>query len=197
MEKARYWCAVLYPENLREDWEEVIGDILGYPYAYCVHDQDKDKAGEQRKAHVHLMICYPSPTTEKSIMNLLAKLNAEGRNAFNKCQTVNNVRHMYDYLIHDTETSRKQKKFLYDKKKRVCGNNFDIGNFEQISQVEKSEKLKEICDFVHENEIFNFADAYVMIQENFKSREYFDIMMAYSGVISRLCRGNWQHRHDD
>lgn len=192
MEKARYWCAVLYPENLREDWEEVIGDILGYPYAYCIHNQDVDKVGEHRKDHVHLMICYPAPTTQKAIMNLLSRLNAPGQNAFNSCQTVNNVRHMYDYLIHDTETCRKRKKHLYDKSCRKTGNNFDIGNFEQISQIEKSEMLRKMCDFVIENQIYNFADAYAMILANFEEREYFDILSVHSGLIDRLCRGNFK-----
>ena len=37
IDKARFWTGVLYPENMREDWKEVIGDTLQYPYAYCQH----------------------------------------------------------------------------------------------------------------------------------------------------------------
>ena len=33
IDKARFWTGVLYPENMREDWKEVIGDTLQYPYA--------------------------------------------------------------------------------------------------------------------------------------------------------------------
>lgn len=28
--KARYWTAVLYPENMVKDWELLIGDIVFY-----------------------------------------------------------------------------------------------------------------------------------------------------------------------
>ena len=31
IDKARFWTGVLYPENMREDWKEVIGDTLQYP----------------------------------------------------------------------------------------------------------------------------------------------------------------------
>ena len=53
MSKAKYWLAVLYPENMRPDWKNEIGDLLGYPYAYCIHDKDKTKDGEARKTHAY------------------------------------------------------------------------------------------------------------------------------------------------
>ena len=38
--KARYWVAICYPENMKEDWQECIGDLIEYPYCYCIHDKD-------------------------------------------------------------------------------------------------------------------------------------------------------------
>ena len=58
--KGRYFLAVLYPENMREGWKDEIGDLLGYPYAYCIHDKDKTKEGEQRKVHVHMILAFSS-----------------------------------------------------------------------------------------------------------------------------------------
>ena len=49
IDKARFWVGVLYPENMREDWQENIGDIVQLPYAYCCHTQDKDSKSEHRK----------------------------------------------------------------------------------------------------------------------------------------------------
>ena len=49
IDKARFWTGVLYPENMREDWKEVIGDTLQYPYAYCQHSQDKDNRANTAK----------------------------------------------------------------------------------------------------------------------------------------------------
>ena len=191
-EKARYWCAVLYPENMIEDWQNQISDLIEFPFCYCVHDKDLDGIGEQRKVHMHIMIAYANTTTKSSVMSLLSRLNAPGHDAFNTIQAVVNVRHMYDYLIHDTEGSRKKKKHLYDKSERISGNNFDIGNFEQISIADKRRMLKEICDDLIDKQICNFAEAYLYITSNYDD-VYFDVLSAYSSMIARITKGNF-HR---
>lgn len=188
--KARYWCAVLYPENMIDDWEIKIGDLITFPYCYCIHDQDVDKEGETRKTHVHIMIAYTNTVAQGPVMKLLERLNAPGKNAFNTIQTVNNVRHMYNYLIHDTDACRKQGKHIYMKEERISGNNFDIGDFEQVSIAEKRRRLKEVCDFVVEQNITNFTEAYIYVTKNF-GEEYFEIFATYSGLISRITKGNF------
>ena len=126
MSKAKYWLAVLYPENMRPDWKNEIGDLLGYPYAYCIHDKDKTKDGEARKTHVHMILALSNTTTENHAMNIFSKLNADGKRALNAIKPAVNIAHAYAYLIHDTETSRKVGKHLYAKSERITGNNFDI-----------------------------------------------------------------------
>ena len=110
IDKARFWTGVLYPENMREDWKEVIGDTLQYPYAYCQHSQDKDSKSEHRKDHVHLIVAFPNTTTYKHALNVMDLLSAEGKKAINKCEAVVGIRNVYDYLIHDTEDCRKKGK---------------------------------------------------------------------------------------
>ena len=100
IDKARFWTGVLYPENMREDWKEVIGDTLQYPYAYCQHSQDKDSKSEHRKDHVHLIVAFPNTTTYKHALNVMDLLSAEGKKAINKCEAVVGIRNVYDYLIH-------------------------------------------------------------------------------------------------
>ena len=59
-EKAKYWCAVLYPESMISDWKESISEILQIPYSYCIHDKDKDGHDGDRKTHVHLILAFHS-----------------------------------------------------------------------------------------------------------------------------------------
>lgn len=184
----RYWEALIYPENMVENWENRIGDILQLPYAYCQHDRDKSKKGEPRKPHIHMIIGFPNTTTESHAWNVFNRLNAAGKKAIFGIEAVVNIRHAYDYLIHDTESARKCGKFLYDVSCRITGNNFDIGNFEQISQADKDRMLKEICDFVIDNNLTNFADVYVQIITQFDS-SYFSVLKSYSGLIERISRG--------
>ena len=136
IEKARFWCGVLYPENMVDNWEEEIGDILQLPYAYCLHNQDNDLKSEHRKDHVHVIVAFPNTTTYKHAMTVFGQLSATGKTALNTIQAVINIRNMYDYLIHDTETCKKKGKELYDKSLRITGNNFDIGSYEQLGVAE-------------------------------------------------------------
>ena len=67
------------PRKYEEDWKEVIGDTLQYPYAYCQHSQDKDSKSEHRKDHVHLIVAFPNTTTYKHVLNVMDLLSAEGK----------------------------------------------------------------------------------------------------------------------
>lgn len=189
--KARYWTAVLYPENMKDDWEALIGDLIGVPYAYCLHSKDTDTQSEHRKDHVHLIMAFPNTTTENHALRTANKLSAEGRIACPGVQAVSNIRHMYEYLIHNTETCKKQGKHLYTAAERITGNNFDIGSYEQLSTAEKYKMSKELCDFICEQNITNFADFYLYAVNNFGS-EYFELIQVNSGFYNRLINGNWQ-----
>lgn len=186
--KARYWTAVLYPENMPDNWQDTIADTLELPFAYCIHSKDSDTKSEHRKDHVHLILVFPNTTTYAHALSVFRLL---GENACPTCKAVINIRHCYDYLIHDTDTCRKASKHLYEPSERVLGNAFDIGAYEQISAAEKDEILQRICDFVIEKKITNMADFYVLFNENFGGGIYFEVLKTNNAFIDRLTRGNY------
>ena len=189
--KNKYWSAVLYPENMIDDWQVVIGDMLQLPFCYCIHDKDFDKNGEIRKTHVHLIIVFPNTTTENHAKTVFSSLSAEGKTCFSTLEGVFNIRHMYDYLIHDTEACLKQGKYQYEKSDRISGNNFDIGSFEQMSLDEKEKIANELCDVIMERSFVNFGDFYLFVRENYDLR-YFSVLKSYSGLFERLTKANYQ-----
>lgn len=191
MSKARYWCAILYPENMRPDWETEIGDILQVPYVYCIHDKDVDSEGADRKVHVHLLVAFSNTTTQKHALTVCSSLSAEGKNCLNTIQAVVNVRHMYNYLIHDTDTCRKKGKFLYTPKERIIGNNFDIGSFEQLSIADREEIEQEIEDIIIQQKFTNFTDLTMYIRSNY-DRSYRNVLKASTYYFSALTKGNYQ-----
>ena len=132
IDKARFWVGVLYPENMREDWQECIGDLLELPYVYCVHDKDNDEVEDERKVHLHLIITFANTTTHKHAMSVFNQLSAEGKKCLSSCEAIINIRSKYDYLIHNTETAKKQGKHQYYANERISGNNFDIGEYEHF-----------------------------------------------------------------
>lgn len=190
IDKARFWTGVLYPENMREDWEVAIGDIVQYPYAYCKHTQDKDTKSEHRKDHVHLILAFPNTTTYKHAMSVFSLLSAEGKKALNKVEAVIGIRNVYDYLIHDTEACRKQGKELYSKDERITGNNFDIGAYEQLGTAEKNEMFIELSEAIRNNGFTNYMDFYCHVVDTYEDMNYVEVMRAHSGHFERLTRAN-------
>lgn len=192
IEKARFWCGVLYPENMVDNWEDEIGDVLQLPYAYCLHNKDNDTKSEHRKDHVHIIVAFPNTTTYKHAMSVFGQLSATGKTALNTIQAVINVRNMYDYLIHDTETCKKKGKELYDKSERITGNNFDIGSYEQLGVAEKNDITKELCVLIREKGFINFGDFFDYVIFNYEDTNYFEILKTYSGLFERLTKSNFQ-----
>lgn len=184
-DKARYWTGVLYPENMIEGWEDRAADILQHPFAYCVHDADHNVDGEDRKTHVHFILAFPNTTTYSNALSVFRLL---GDKAINKCERIIGIRHVWDYLIHDTESCRKAGKHLYDPSCRITGNNFDIGSYEQLSSKDKEVMLQELCEFIVGNSITNMADLFVCVMDQFGG-EYFTVFHTYNALLDRMTRG--------
>jgi hypothetical protein len=204
-EKARYWLAVAYPENMQPDWQDTIGDVIGLPLAYCIHDKDhlaqyqakrQSDQERQRKTHIHLIMAFPNTTTYNTALTLVNKLSLDGKQCCNKVESSNSIRNSYEYLIHNTETCKKQKKYLYDASERITVNNFDIGAYEQISIQDKHNMAKEICNEIIRNQIMNFADLFMFVESNYDS-EYMEILMTNHGLFERLTKGNYQKASDE
>lgn len=186
--KAKYWSAICYPENMIDNWKDEIGDLLELPYCYAVHDSDLDGKQEERKVHVHLIIVFPNTTTYNNALNVVLRLSAPGRICCSTIQQIINIRHMYDYLIHDTDDCRKKGKMLYDKNCRITGNNFDIGAFEVLDLADKDRIVDEISSIILEKDIFNYADLYLYSLNNMDT-SYRHVIKSYSGHFDRLCKG--------
>lgn len=190
--KARFWVGVLYIENMKPTWQDDIGDIVQVPFAYCIHNRDRDSKSEHRKDHVHVILSFPNTTTYNHALSIFMLLSDTDKIAINTCQAVIHIRNMYDYLIHDTDSCRKKGKELYKPSERITGNNFDIGSFEQLSIADKNAICKELCSLVIEQNFITFGDFYLYVVNNYEDSNYFDILKTYSGLFERLTKSNYQ-----
>lgn len=190
--KNRQWTAVLYNENMRDDWKDQIENLVQMPFAYCVHDKGLQlEDGEHRKVHTHLILVWPAPTTFLHASEVFNRLSAEGKRCFSMIEPVYNARRMYDYLIHDTEDCRKKGKFPFDPSERVTGNLYDIGAYAQVSMTEKNEAFDKLTDMVFAYEIENYADFIVQARADFPEEWDLvrDVIRGYSGYFERLIKG--------
>lgn len=191
IDKGRYWWCVLYPENMINDWESKIAHYVQLPFSYCIHDQDlTNDPDETRKVHVHCIIAFPNTTTKKHAAAVFSTLALKDCKAFNDIEAVINIRHCYDYLIHHTDECIAMNKFQYDSTLRKCGNNFDIGAFEQESVVDTQAKLDQLSLFIIEKRFCNWNDFYLELLNNFDV-SYRLLARANHGFLMEFIRGNY------
>lgn len=193
--KCKYWWAICYLENMKENWKDDISDLLQVPYAYCIHDRCVDENGDPRKVHAHVMIAFPNTTTENHAKSVFKELEAEGQSMLinDKINRVINVRRAYDYLIHDTEDCRKKGKLLYPSSERIIGNNFDIGAYEQLGLEEKMKIRRELSLFLIEKQFSDYTTFYQYVVSNYDS-EYENIVVSYQGHFDKLCKGCYHRK---
>ena len=193
MEKAKYWQAIMYPDNMIDDWFEEIYNLVQVPFAYCIHNQCKDKSGNTRKIHVHIILAFPNTTTKNHALRVFKKLEKQGCSAIPNdiIEQVINIRHAYDYLIHDTKDCEKKHKFKYAISDRITGNNFDIGSYEQLSSAEKNDIARTLCNLIIDKNYCNFADFYMYVVSTYDTA-YFEVLKTNSGLFERLTKGNYQ-----
>lgn len=193
-EKARYWVGVCYPENMKDDWKDTISKDLQLPYCYCVHDKCCTTSKDERKIHVHIMIAFPNTSTKKTALKLFNKLSKDPLICCPSCEEVHNIRFMYEYLIHNTEDSKKKGKYLYDPKERVSGNCFDIGSYEQISSADKLNMALELSDLIIQEDFENLKRFYMYVRSNM-DLVYFEVAKSNSSWFSALCKSNFLENH--
>lgn len=188
--KSKYWWAICYPENMKDNWESDIDDLLQVPFAYCIHDKDLDNDGDDRKKHLHLIIVFPNTTTQKHALSVFKELEKDGCSMIpnDVIKRVINIRRAYNYLIHDTDECRNKKKYQYDPKERITGNMFDIGAYEQIGLEEKMQIRRELSKFLIEKQFTDYTTFYQFVIANYDT-EYENILVSYQGHFDKLCKG--------
>ena len=187
-EKARYWNFVMYPESMIENWQEDIAEIIQYPYAYCIHDKCMTKDGLPRKIHVHIIIAFPNTTTYNNVLAIAKKLGV-----CNYVEKTQNIRWMYNYLIHDTEDARKKGKYQYDPNERITGNDFDIGSFEQLSSAEKDKILLDIKSMLRSGKFQDFYELDEYIDTVIQDSAYSEVFRTYQSFLYNLMKAKFVH----
>lgn len=188
----RYWTALLYTENLSNSWKSDIAKVLTCPYCYCVHQPE----AEDLKEHVHLMLMFNGPVTEKSVKGMLSALDADKDKpaCHNQLQNIQNAHGMYEYLIHADDESKLAGKIQYLPEDRVLGNGFDIENFDyELKRENKNKRLKWLLDSIVDDEsLVDMKSLYCFLRVHRASEfdRYVSIIKKNVMLVSKLLECN-------
>lgn len=146
--KKRNWAFVLYPESAPENWRELLQQS-GLPAVISpLHDKDKDPTGEAKKAHYHIILTYPGPTTYNAVKSFTDRLNQPIP------QPLESVQGYYRYLTHEDNPD----KYQYDKSDIVPVNGFDIHDYIEMSKTEAMKIIKDIQQVIITVDIREYSD---------------------------------------
>lgn len=159
---------IVYQENITQ---KDLDDLLS-GYQACrspLHDKDIIKSGprsgETKKAHWHVVFQYALTKSVKKRFNKLCGLSENFMH-----QDVHDGAKMLRYLCHEDNPEKAQ----YDKKDIMVTDFFDWEYCMKYLKHGSKSYLKELCDIVISNEIYEYADfAELLLQnENEELTEY-------------------------
>lgn len=154
MLKKRNWGGVVYPESAPIDWIDIL-KLKGITFAVSpLHDKDINPTGEVKKAHYHIILTFPGPTTDKTVNQIMQELNQP------IAIPLESVRGYYRYFTHRDNPE----KFQYDDSDIQLFNGFDVSDV--LNSFEVFQFLKEIQMFILENDIIEYSTLIDYLQIN-------------------------------
>lgn len=160
MIKKRNWGGVVYPESAPEDWVEHL-KLKGISFAISpLHDKDINPTGEPKKEHYHIVMCFPGPTTDKTVNDIMSELNQP------IAIPLESVRGYYRYLTHKDNPEKAQ----YNEEDIKLYNGFDVSDV--LNAFEVFTLLKEIQLLILEHNIIEYCQLMDFLLANDKMEQW-------------------------
>ena len=169
--KKRNWTFVLYPESAPADWLDRL-EKTGLPCCVSpLHDKDiNEGTNEPKKAHHHVIMCYPGPTTYNAVKAFTDSLNQPIP------QPLESVKGAYLYLTHENNPEKAH----YEKKDITYINGFDIADFADMSKSELNRLIKLIHEIIKAEDIIEYADLLDWLLVNDDSNELYAVACTHT-----------------
>lgn len=146
--RTRNWTFMVYPDSAPENWREIL-DEFHVPWIESpLHDKDVDPNGEIKKSHWHVMVLFPSKKSYDQIREITLKLNSPNP------QKVANIKGMVRYFAHMDNPE----KFQYLKTDIIGHSGADPSIYLTVNAGERYQLIKEMIEYVKENEIDELQD---------------------------------------
>ncbi|MCL2018317.1 MAG: replication protein [Oscillospiraceae bacterium] len=155
-ERTRNWLAIVYPDSVPDNWRDIINKHHIQWVESPLHDKDinpkftgdEDELDPVKKAHWHILMCFPSVKSYEQVIALTDALNAP-RPA--PCQSTQGT---IRYMVHKDNPE----KYQYEWKDIIAHNGADLETLCNSTHAEVMRIQKEIIAFIRYNDITEFED---------------------------------------
>lgn len=157
-QRTRNWTAILYPEDLPENWREMLDDLHFKWVESPLHDQDLLPNGEPKKAHYHLLFMFDTVKTVEQIIEMLQSTYGTSDTGsiigVATPQKVSDRGALVRYMAHMDNPDKVQ----YDPADIVGHNGADPAELLRYSATETREMIIAMEEFIEQNNIIELSD---------------------------------------
>lgn len=184
--KKRNWWFVLYPESAPPDWRDRLR-ATGLPGEISpLHDKDVyddgEQAGQPKKAHYHVILCYPGPTTYSVVCKLV-----QGELGQPIPQPLEAIKGAHKYLTH----ADNPEKYQYDESEIETFNGFSILNYTDMTAAEAVAMNKEMVSLIIELGFADYCDLVEYLLFNGTDTQY-EYVISHTMFFSSYLKSRWQ-----
>lgn len=164
--RTRNYTVVLYPDDLPEDWKEIIDDTHVKWIESPLHDKDLNPDGQPKKIHHHALFMFENVKTLEQVKDYFKQMFGEAETGsiigVATPQTVSDRCALVRYFAHLDNPSKAQ----YDVADIIGHNGADPAEIMRYSQTETLEMMKEIERYIEKHNITELCDLSAMIRDS-------------------------------
>ena len=147
-DRSSKWTFIAYPDSVPDNWQEILKSYH-IPIAISpLHDKDLNPTGDEKKAHWHVMLDFPTLKSYKQVDEIRQEVHGTIP------QIVHSPIGMVRYFIHKDNPEKHQ----YNWSDIVVFNGFDIDRYDSYTDSEMDSIISDITQFIDDSDIMEYAD---------------------------------------
>ena len=163
-QRTRNWTAIMYPDDLPDDWYKMLDDAHVRWIQSPLHDSDVNADGSPKKPHYHVLLMFDAVKRKQQVCELFGRLYGYSDNdsiiGVAAPQIVSDRCALVRYMAHLDNPSKHQ----YDVADIVGHNGADPAELLRYSQTETINMMVAVEEFIDENNITELSDLSAMIR---------------------------------
>ena len=156
------WDIIVYPESAPANWRDILDETHIEWACSPLHDKDINATGEPKKAHYHVVLCFPSVKTYEQVCEVIEPLNCPIP------QRCHSLKGSIQYFIHKNNPEKAQ----YNESEIEAHGGLDLRSALAPTASERYDIIAEMIEFVKANEIIEFQDLMDYSMYNERERWY-------------------------
>lgn len=190
--RTRNFTAVMYPEDLPENWQEMIDDTHVKWVESPLHDKDVNPDGTPKKAHHHTLFMFENVKTLEQVKQYFIEIFGESETGsiigVATPQTVSDRCALVRYFAHLDHPSKAQ----YDVADIIGHGGADVLELMRYSQAETMEMMKDIEKYIEKLQITELCDLSACIRDTHP--EWYTIITTRNTVYFNAFIRSYRHK---